>query len=230
MLTLASDWLTIVKKRGVSNVWRRKTSVRYIQRKERRWWHHNSELDRDTVEHRYVLSTLCHDDVIKSKSIFRVPGSQMPVTRSLDVFFDLHLNKRLSKQSWGWWFETPSCSWWRHCNDRNITPGFRPRVVLRCYVWINPRKRFSKQGVTNITRKGNRHLGLERHAPIESLPCSVFSSLQKEKQRASIDVQENQNRRIFPRTKYFQSLVSNVPDDGALRTKYRNWNGIWITR
>ena len=23
-------------------------------------------------------------------------------------FFDLRLNKRLSKQSWGWWFETPS--------------------------------------------------------------------------------------------------------------------------
>ena len=23
-----------------------------------------------------------------------------------DVFFDLRLNKRLSKQSWGWWFET----------------------------------------------------------------------------------------------------------------------------
>ena len=26
------------------------------------------------------------------------------------------LNKRLSKQSWGWWFETPSRSLWRHCN------------------------------------------------------------------------------------------------------------------
>ena len=26
------------------------------------------------------------------------------------------LNKRLSKQSWGWWFETPSCSLWRQCN------------------------------------------------------------------------------------------------------------------
>ena len=22
----------------------------------------------------------------------------------------------LSKQSWGWWFETPLCSFWRHCN------------------------------------------------------------------------------------------------------------------
>ena len=27
------------------------------------------------------------------------------------------LNKRLNKQSWGWWFETPSRSLWRHCND-----------------------------------------------------------------------------------------------------------------
>ena len=42
--------------------------------------------------------------------------SQRPVTRSFDVFFDLRLNKRLSKQQWGWWFETPSWSLWRHCN------------------------------------------------------------------------------------------------------------------
>ena len=35
----------------------------------------------------------------------------------LDVFFDLRVNKRLSKHSWGWWFETPSSSLWRHCNE-----------------------------------------------------------------------------------------------------------------
>ena len=33
---------------------------------------------------------------------------QRPVTRSLDIIFDLCLNKRLNKQSWGWWSETPS--------------------------------------------------------------------------------------------------------------------------
>ena len=32
--------------------------------------------------------------------------AQRPVTRSFDVFFDLRPNKGLSKQSWGWWFET----------------------------------------------------------------------------------------------------------------------------
>ena len=42
--------------------------------------------------------------------------TQRPVTRSFDVFFDLRLNKRLSKQSRGWWFETPSRFLLRHCN------------------------------------------------------------------------------------------------------------------
>ena len=42
---------------------------------------------------------------------------QRPVMRSFDVFFDLPLNKQLSKQSWGWWFETQSRSLWRHCNE-----------------------------------------------------------------------------------------------------------------
>ena len=42
--------------------------------------------------------------------------AQRPVTRSIDVFFDLRLNKRLSKQSWGWWFKMPSRPLWRHCN------------------------------------------------------------------------------------------------------------------
>ena len=43
--------------------------------------------------------------------------SQRPVTRGCDVFFVLLLNKWLSKNSRGWWFETPLCPSWRHCND-----------------------------------------------------------------------------------------------------------------
>ena len=39
-----------------------------------------------------------------------------PVTRSFNVFFDLRLNQPLSKQWWGWWFETLSRSVWLHCN------------------------------------------------------------------------------------------------------------------
>ena len=65
-------------------------------------------------------------------NIFRVTGhlcgnspvtgefpTQRPVTRSFDVFFDLRLNKRFSKQSWGWWFETLSCPLWRHPNGQS---------------------------------------------------------------------------------------------------------------
>ena len=46
-------------------------------------------------------------------NIFHVTGhlcgeftgpTQRPVTQSFDVFRDLRLNKRLNKQSWGWWF------------------------------------------------------------------------------------------------------------------------------
>ena len=40
--------------------------------------------------------------------------SQRPVMWSFDVFFDLRLNKRLSKQSRHRWFETPLSSFWRH--------------------------------------------------------------------------------------------------------------------
>ena len=50
---------------------------------------------------------------------FTGPGevpTQRPVTWSFDVFFDLRLNKRLSKQCWDWWFKTPSRSLWRQCN------------------------------------------------------------------------------------------------------------------
>ena len=42
-------------------------------------------------------------------------AAQKPVTRSFDDFIDLRLNKHLSKQSWGWWSETPPRSLWRQC-------------------------------------------------------------------------------------------------------------------
>ena len=48
-----------------------------------------------------------------------VPGefpAQRPVMRNLEIFFDLRLNKRLSKQSWGWWFEMLPRPLWRHSN------------------------------------------------------------------------------------------------------------------
>ena len=55
--------------------------------------------------------------------------TERPGTRIFDIFFDQRLNKRLSKQCWGSWFETPSRPLWRHCND-NIFQGDNSMNVL----------------------------------------------------------------------------------------------------
>ena len=49
------------------------------------------------------------------------------------VFYDLHLNKRLSKQWWGWWFEKASRSLWRHCDDSNVLVSGRRQ--FHCVIW-----------------------------------------------------------------------------------------------
>ena len=65
----------------------------------------------------------------------------IPRTKASDAelwyfFFDLRRNKRLSKQSWGWWFETLSRPLWRHCNwqstARHVMTGLAgsEKVVL----------------------------------------------------------------------------------------------------
>ena len=67
---------------------------------------------------------------------FTGPGdfpAQRPVTRSFDVNFDLRLNKRLSKQPWGWWFETPSWSLWRHCNVLELWYGDHVPFIYTVY-------------------------------------------------------------------------------------------------
>ena len=65
---------------------------------------------------------------------FTGPGEfpvQRPVARSFDVFFDLRPNKPLSKQWWGWWFETLSRPLWRHCNAvRSQSIEFHYKPVL----------------------------------------------------------------------------------------------------
>ena len=55
--------------------------------------------------------------------------TQRPVTRSFDVFFDLRLNKRVNKQSYGWWFETLSCPLWHHCNG-TFTSQWMPGACI----------------------------------------------------------------------------------------------------
>ena len=88
------------------------------------WWRHQME----TFS---TLLALCRGN---SPVTGEFP-SQRPVTRSFDVFFDLRLNKRLSKQSCGWWFETQSRPLWRRCNDNVTIKWIYPKSHLTKYAF-----------------------------------------------------------------------------------------------
>ena len=83
-----------------------------------------------SIEFMYITGLWLPMMTSSNGNIFRVTGhlcgeftglpKRRPVTQSFDVFFDLCLNKRLNKQSWGWWFETLSRPLWRHRNAKEV--------------------------------------------------------------------------------------------------------------
>ena len=74
--------------------------------------------------------------------------SQRPVTQSVCVFVDLRLNKRLSKQWWGWWFETPSRPLCRHCND--MLKKSRVAYDLRRHAYTVTVIRLAHRGINEV--------------------------------------------------------------------------------
>ena len=82
-----------------------KTSFNSLAPGRNAWWRHQAE----TFS---ALLAICAGN----SPVAREFPTQRPVTRSFDVFFDLRLNRRLSKQSWGLWIETLACPLWRHYN------------------------------------------------------------------------------------------------------------------
>ena len=95
------------------------------------WWRHQME----TFS---ALLALCAGN---SPVTGEFPA-QRPVTRSFDGFYDFRLNKRLSKESWGWWSETPSCPLWRNCN------------VCEMFLWVDAQK-FHAQHCTGSRTQQN---------------------------------------------------------------------------
>ena len=95
--------------------------------------------------------------------------SQRSVMQSFDVFFDLCLNKWMSKQSWNWWFEMPWCSLWCHCNDSyGWTHWWAPGA------WINikiPSYQYRKShcGDKTILRPSYLHNGISNTGKMLSL-------------------------------------------------------------
>ena len=101
-----------------------------------------------------------------------VPGefpTQRPVTRSFDVYFDLRPNKRLSKQSWGWWFETLSCPLWRH---RNVIKG--ALVLKSVYIYATFSVWFSVMVYSVISFQSIKQNQIILLANISCLQCFII--------------------------------------------------------
>ena len=79
--------------------------------------------------------------------------AQRPVTRGFDNFFDLRLNKRLRKQSWGWWFETPSGLLWRHHNGKSANEKYIHMRIFFTLIWC---KKSYFAGIQEVLRKNKR--------------------------------------------------------------------------
>ena len=86
-------------------------------------------------------------------------SAQRPVTRSFDVFFDLHPNNWLSKQWWGWWFEALSSPLWRHCNDNAFYVNMRQRFVFHMPWWRHD-KRFPRHRTLSKGGNSTSHPGI----------------------------------------------------------------------
>ena len=105
-----------------------------------------------------------HDDVINWKHFPRhwpfvrgihrssVNSPHKDQWRGALIFFYLHPNERLSKQSRRRWFEAPSRSLWRHCNG--IRDGNWISAVLQYSIlFTNIHSPFSSMGGSNAQRK-----------------------------------------------------------------------------
>ena len=87
-----------------------------------------------------------------SSPVFGEVPAQRSVTRSVDIFFDPRLNKRLSKQSWGWCFETLSCPLRRQCQCNEDALHAYARACVFIYDKSVPTKDHNKDLYTILTQ------------------------------------------------------------------------------
>ena len=114
----------------------------YIIYAHNSWWRHQME----------TFSALLAFGAGNSPVTGEFPA-QRPVTRSFDIFSDLRLNKRLSKQSWGWWFE-------RHCTHYDV-------IVMRHGCFTETHAVLSQWGVSIECPSANQN---EAHYCFLSVP------------------------------------------------------------
>ena len=95
-INLSPQWF----KYFMTNTWKHS----WINTLDNPWWRHQME----RVPRNWPFVRGIHRPSMNSPQKGQWCGALM--------LFLIGLTKRLSKQSWGWWFETPSRSLWRHCN------------------------------------------------------------------------------------------------------------------
>ena len=98
------------------------------------WWHNQMETFA-------TLQVLCAG----SSPVTGGFPAQRPVTWSFDVFFDLRLNKLLSKQLWGWWFETLLCPSWSRSNESWVSAVLEACGVNLYQICLSLKKKKKKK-------------------------------------------------------------------------------------
>ena len=118
----------------------------------------------------YYMMTLSNGNIFRvtdpSCGEFPVTGEFPHKGQWRDVSLICGLNKRLIKQSWGWWFEMPSRSLWHHCNEYT---GFT--------VDTDPSPNVNVATLEILERISNSIPHITGHAGIKINPCQEKGSL-----------------------------------------------------
>ena len=97
---------------------------RHMYQFEKSWWRHQI----DAFSRYWPFVRGIHRSLVNSPHKGQWRGALMICA----------LNKRLSKQWWGWWFETPSRSLWRHCNVYIDFLAVCPHLVISVHFYPRP--------------------------------------------------------------------------------------------
>ena len=137
----ADSRFSLVNNREIwSRISRLTSSAWDIKTKERHWWRHNGASDRRplSLPLRYDLVTLCLYDGLGQINVIAGILKLRKRFRMSQILFEHEINS------------LPLVCFRGYGNLSTL--GLRPRVLLRCCVWINSRIRVSKQGITNNIR------------------------------------------------------------------------------
>ena len=132
-------------------------------------------------------------------NIFRVTGPLcgeftghrwIPRTKASEVFFDLRLNIRLCKQSWGWWFETLSGPLCRHSNAGEHFKWLHTIQPIKDLFWHT-------MGFSSLTL-GSSHAVLHENKPFMNNGFTQQSGFTPQWHHMNLEVSQCSDIPLFP--------------------------------